>query len=296
MLPQNCRVLVTGRLAPRSYNRDMTNRDQHDEHDDDRPVGRLLDRREVMRLLGVGGAAALAPAAFAAPWRPDSLPACVARPELEEGPYFVPDMLKRSDIRTDSATGAVTAGVPLALAFNVFQVAGAGCTPLPAATVDIWQCNALGQYSGFSDPRQGFETAGQTFLRGVQATGPTGKAAFATIYPGWYRGRAVHIHVKIRTTAPSGAYEFTTQLFFDEGLTDEVHAHAPYAANGRRDMPNARDRIFLSGDRSVLDVTNRGKGYAATFDIALDLSDIAAGRPDGRGGRGRGRFGRGRFG
>jgi protocatechuate 3,4-dioxygenase beta subunit len=186
----------------------------------------------------------------------------------------------------------VTPGVPLALAFNISQLAGGACTPLPAATVDIWQCNAAGQYSGFSDPRQGFDTTGQTFLRGVQPTNPQGLAAFSTIYPGWYRGRAVHIHVKIRTAAPSGAYEFTTQVFFDEALSDEVHGRPPYAAHGRRDTTNGRDRIFQSGDRTVLAVSKRGEGYAAMYDIALDLSDAAAGRPDGRGGRGR--FGRGR--
>ena len=272
----------------------MDHTDNDAEHDDDRPVGRLLSRREVMRILGAGGAAALvAPATFGPAWRLDALPACVARPEMDEGPYFVPDMLKRSDIRTDAKTGAGTPGAALALAFNVSQLANGTCTPLPAATVDIWQCNALGQYSGFSDPRQGFETTGQTFLRGVQSTGSKGEAAFSTIYPGWYRGRAVHIHVKIRTPAPSGAYEFTTQLFFDEALSEEVHARPPYAANGRRDMPNGRDGIFLRGDKTVLDVAKRGGGYAATYEITLDLSDAAAGRPDGRGGRGRGR---GRFG
>ena len=158
--------------------------------------------------------------------------------------------------------------------------------------MDIWQCNAAGQYSGFSDGREGFATRGQTFLRGVLPTDPKGQAAFSTIYPGWYRGRAVHIHVKIRTTAPSGAYELTTQLFFDEALTDSIHALPPYAAHGARDMTNARDGIFRSGDQTVLDLAKRGDGYAATYDIALDLSDLAAGRPDG--GRGGGRFGRGR--
>ncbi len=261
-----------------------------DEHDDDQPVGRRLNRREVMRLLGVGGAAALiAPARFGSPFLREGLPVCVARPELEEGPYFVPDALKRSDIRTYSLTGAVVPGVPLALAFNVSQIANGACAPLPAATVHVWQCDALGRYSGFSDPRQGFETIGQTFLRGVQTTGSKGEAAFSTIYPGWYRGRAVHIHVKIRTTAPSGAYEFTTQLFFDDALSDEVHALAPYAAHGRRDRTNASDHIFQGGDKTVLHVSKRGAGYAAAFDIALDLSDAVAGRPDGRGGRGRGR-------
>src|SRR5437879_4429005 len=109
--------------------------DSHDEHEDDRPVGRLLSRREVMRVLSVGGAAVLiAPGRFGLPWRPEALPACVARPELEEGPFFVPDALKRSDVRIHTATGAVTPGVPLALAFNISQLADGACTPLPAAT------------------------------------------------------------------------------------------------------------------------------------------------------------------
>ncbi len=124
------------------------------EHDYDRPVGRLLSRREVMRILCIGGAAAvIAPGSFGRPWSPVALPACVARPELDQGPYFVPDVLKRSYIRTDSVTGAVTPGIPLALAFNISQIANGACTPLPDETVDVWQCNALGQYSGFSDPR-----------------------------------------------------------------------------------------------------------------------------------------------
>ena len=264
-----------------------------DEHDDDRPVGRILSRREAMRLLTAGSAAALvAPVPFGLPWHFTPLPSCVARPELEEGPYFVADALKRSDIRTDSSTGAIMPGVPLALAFNVSQLTNGTCAPLPEATVDVWHCNASGQYSGFSDPRQRSARAGQTFLRGVQAVDAKGQAAFSTIYPGWYHGRAVHIHVKIRTTAPSGAYEFTTQMFFDENLTDQIHALPAYAANGSRDTTNARDHVFQQGDKSVLDLVKRGGGYAARFDIALDLSDVAAGRPDG----GRGRGGPGRFG
>lgn len=267
------------------------------DHDDDKPVGRLLTRREIMKILGAGGAAALI-----APLTPFGSPfalgasTCVARPELDEGPYFVDPVLKRSDIRSDSTTGTIAPGVPLALAFNISQLANGKCTPLSGGTVDIWQCDAAGRYSGFSDGRQGSDTAGQNFLRGVQETGPAGQAAFTTIYPGWYRGRAVHIHVKIRTTAPGGAYEFTTQLFFDDALSDTVHAQPPYAARGQRDRTNARDGIFQSGDKTVLDVSKRDDGYAATFDLALDLSDAAAGRPDGgRGGRGRGR-GRGRSG
>jgi protocatechuate 3,4-dioxygenase beta subunit len=262
-----------------------------EEHDDDKPVGRLLTRREIMKILGAGSAAALiAPALPFGSALSLGATSCVAKPEFDEGPYFVDPVLSRSDIRSDSNTGTVTPGVPLALAFNISQLANGGCTALPGASVDIWQCDAVGRYSGFSDGRQEFDTLGQNFLRGVQQTDPAGRAAFTTIYPGWYRGRAVHIHVKIRTKAPGGAYEFTTQLFFDDALSDTVHAQPPYAAHGQRDRTNARDGIFQSGDKTVLNVSPRDGGYAATFDLALDLSDAAAGRPDGgRGGRGRGR-------
>lgn len=269
----------------------------HFDDDDDKPVGRLLTRREVMKILGAGGAAALiAPAMPFGSALTLGAATCVAKPELDEGPYFVDPVLERSDIRSDSTSRTVMPGAPLALAFNISQLANGACTALPNATVDIWQCDAAGRYSGFSDGRQGFDTLGQNFLRGVQDTGPAGQAAFTTIYPGWYRGRAVHIHVKIRTTTPGGTYEFTTQLFFDDALTDVVHTQPPYAAHGHRDRTNARDGIFQSGDKTVLNVSKRDAGYAATFDLALDLSDGAAGRPDGgRGGRGRGR-GRGQRG
>jgi protocatechuate 3,4-dioxygenase beta subunit len=262
--------------------------------DDDKPVGRLLSRREILKVLGVGGAAALAGPAlsFGAAWRVDALPACVAKPELTEGPYFVDPVLKRSDIRADSASGTICAGVPLALAFNISQLVDGACRPLAGTTVDIWQCDAVGRYSGFSDGPAGTRAAPQDFLRGTQETGPGGEAAFTTIYPGWYRGRAVHIHIKIRAKTPAGVYEFTTQLFFDDALSDEVHALPPYAANGRRDRTNARDGIFQSGDKTVLNLTKQDAGYAASYDLALDLSDAAAGRPDG----GRGRRGRGRGG
>jgi protocatechuate 3,4-dioxygenase beta subunit len=110
-----------------------------------------------------------------------------------------------------------------------------GCNPLPGAVVDIWQCDAVGVYSAFRDTRAGFDTREQKFLRGYQITNDHGEANFLTIYPGWYPGRAVHIHFKIQTTLESGnVYDFTSQLFFDESLTDEIHSHPPYTDNGQR--------------------------------------------------------------
>ena len=98
-------------------------------------------------------------------------------------------------------------------------------------------------------------------------------ASFTTIYPGWYSGRAVHIHFKIRTdaAAPSGL-EFTSQLFFDEAVTDAVHARNPYAAKGTRDTPNAQDGIYRDGgDQLLVAPTADGDGYAATFEIGVQV-------------------------
>jgi protocatechuate 3,4-dioxygenase beta subunit len=153
------------------------------------------------------------------------------RPALTEGPYFVDEMINRSDIRSDPSDGSIKEGTPLNLTLYVSQINGSGCTPLAGAQVDVWHCDAAGVYSDASDP--GFNTKGQKFLRGYQVTDANGMAKFTTIYPGWYQGRAVHIHFKIRTDPSSASgYEFTSQWFFDETLTDQVHAQQPYAAKG----------------------------------------------------------------
>jgi protocatechuate 3,4-dioxygenase beta subunit len=269
-------------------------------HDDDRPIGRVLTRREAVRLLAIGGAVA------AGSWRatmlaqlggaPDAAaaPACVVRPEMTEGPFFVDRQLERSDVRVDPSTGRTSAGLPLALAFTLTQVSNGACTPLPGAVVDIWQCDADGVYSGVSGPGQPDQAAGSQALRGFQTTDAAGRATFTTIYPGWYRGRAVHIHFKIRTSSAPSGYEFTSQLFFDDALSDRVYAQAPYNRRPGRDTLNRTDGIFGSaGSQMVLAPVSGGEGMAAAFAIGLDLSDAAAGRPDGGGGGGRGR-GRGR--
>lgn len=207
---------------------------------------------------------------------------CVAKPELTEGPYFKDEKINRSDIRSDTSTGAVKEGLPLALTFLVSSLAANACKPLPGAQVDIWHCDAAGTYSDTSDPNWG-STVGQNYLRGYQLTDAQGKAAFTTIYPGWYRGRAVHIHFKIRTTGTDGnAYEFTSQLFFDDTLSDQVFAQASYAGKGTRDTRNSNDNIYQSGGAQLLlnPTGDLRKGYTAAISIALDLSDTRIGAPD----------------
>jgi protocatechuate 3,4-dioxygenase beta subunit len=218
-----------------------------------------------------------------------AVPDCVVRPEQTEGPYFVDENLNRADIRSDSSTGAVKEGAALALAFVVSQLGAGACMPLPGAHVDVWHCDAAGVYSDTSDSNWG-STVGQDFLRGYQVTGADGKAQFTTIYPGWYQGRTVHIHFKIRATGTDGqSYEFTSQLFFDDTLTDHVYAQPPYAARGQRTLRNSGDNIFRNGGSQLtLTVDKRDDGYTATFPIGLDLSDTSVGQSisGGQGGPG----------
>ena len=245
---------------------------------DDVQVGRLLSRREILALLGASGIAALAgckPSHEVSDVRAASgalLPSCVVRPEQTEGPYFVDARLDRSDIRSDPSNGTVKAGTPLQVALVVSRIgAGAACTPIAGARIDLWQCDAGGVYSGVRDPQ--FDTTGQQFLRGYQLTDATGTARFTTIYPGWYRGRTVHLHFKVRTE-PSAArgYEFTSQLYFDDALTDRVHAFEPYASMGRRTVRNEGDGIFRrNGNQLMLAVAEDARGYGSTFHLGLDL-------------------------
>jgi protocatechuate 3,4-dioxygenase beta subunit len=264
--------------------------------EDDRPVGRILSRREILGLLG-GSALLAACGPISAPTYPSAagaaattaagrtgvvtssgvgsgvvvLPSCVVRPALTEGPYFVDEKLNRSDIRSEPSTNAVKAGATLALAFLVSRVSGTSCTALAGATVDVWHCDALGVYSDATDPSFG-STKGTKFLRGYQTTDASGRASFTTIWPGWYQGRAVHIHFKIRATAANGQVsDFTSQLFFPDAMNDAVFADAPYAQKGSAGIVrNAADGIFQgSGGKLTLSPAKTAGGYSATFDIGL---------------------------
>ena len=242
---------------------------------DDVQVGRVLSRREALGLIGVSGAAVLGGASSleASTGLPFRLPACIVRPSQTEGPYFVDTKLNRSDIRSDPTDGSVCEGRPLDLTVLVSQINANGCGPLAGALVDIWQCDAMGIYSGVEDINGFFDTTGKQFLRGHQVSDADGLARFETIYPGWYQGRTVHIHFKIRTdpSAESG-HEFTSQLYFDDSLTDRVLEGKSYSKNEGERPRNPDDDTFRSGgDQLLLDVVENGDGYAATFDIGLQI-------------------------
>jgi protocatechuate 3,4-dioxygenase beta subunit len=240
---------------------------------DDAQTGYLLSRREALALLGAAGLTAIGGRFAGLDARQVRVPACIVRPEQTEGPYFVDEKLNRSDIRTDPSSGAARDGVPLDLGFQVSQVVSGECRPLSGALVDVWQCDALGVYSDVRDMSGRFDTVGQKFLRGYQLTDAQGTARFMTIFPGWYEGRTVHIHFKIRT--PSGAgrtYDFTSQLYFDDALTDHVLQQPPYASKGPRRIRNAQDGIYRrGGDQLMLALAEKERGLTGMFDIGLQF-------------------------
>jgi protocatechuate 3,4-dioxygenase beta subunit len=248
---------------------------------------RRLSRREVLAVFGTAAAAAAfgwrrgqnnlrysnsqkeqPSGAFAA-----AIPACVVRPEQTEGPYFIDERLNRSDIRSDPSDHSIRSGVPLRLTFQVSRIDGNSCKPLSGAGVDIWHCDALGVYSDVRDINAGFDTRGKKFLRGYQVTNTDGIVEFLTIYPGWYEGRAVHVHFKIRADPGSrNVREFNSQLYFDESVTDKVHKQSPYNSKGYRTTSNNADFIFRHGGKQLMPtLSNEAQGYSGKFDIALQI-------------------------
>ena len=242
---------------------------------DDQQIGELLSRREALVLLGAAGGSILLgckPTSSASALKGNAALSamCVVRPEQTAGPYFVDERLNRADIRSDPTDGTVKGGAALALAFFVSRISGNSCAPLPGAYVDIWQCDADGVYSDATD--RSFNTVGKKFLRGYQVTDKDGVARFATIYPGWYPGRTVHIHFKIRTALERNAYDFTSQLYFDDAITDDVFKQAPYATRGTRSTRNEDDGIFRrGGSQLLLAPARKDNGYTADFQIGLQI-------------------------
>ena len=186
---------------------------------------------------------------------------CTLTPETTPGPYWVDTRLNRADIAEQQP------GVPLRLELRVYEMDPA-CSPYEGAVVDVWHANALGLYSDEPD-QPGGDTGGETFLRGYQVSGADGSARFETIYPSWYEGRTLHIHVRVRVFAEQEAtFTFTTQMFFDEALNDAVLSCGPYDERPDRDTTNADDSIFLPELIAETD-GDASRGYMAAFGIRL---------------------------
>jgi protocatechuate 3,4-dioxygenase beta subunit len=212
-----------------------------------------MNRREAIVAAGAtGGAAALFVLLRGGP--DSAAAACVLAPEQTEGPYYINDHLVRRNI-TEGKKGA-----PLELRLTVINATT--CKPISGATVEVWHCDALGNYSGF-----GSGGGDGTFLRGGQRTNARGLATISTIYPGWYRGRTVHIHVKVHA---GGRVVHTGQLYFPDKVSDTVYKRSPYSSRGARDTRNSQDGIYgQGGARSTVGVSARGGGYVGRLTLGV---------------------------
>lgn len=251
-----------------------------------------LDRRKLVTTSAslVGGALLLkATSSFAeqtAPQKNDT-GLCVLSQEEVSGPYFRNTKLIRRDI-TESEPG-----LPLLIKIKVVE--RNSCTPLHNVFVDIWHCNARGSYSGWSHINPDLEaepdnvgkisrTDDKTFLRGSQQSDSQGILRFTSVYPGFYAGRATHIHLAIRKPSKNqndtSHFAYVGQLYFPEEYNRNVYQLDSYTHRKIKPLSAADDEIYKKyhGERSVLNISTIGgdgilNGLLAEIEIAIDLSN-----------------------
>lgn len=232
-------------------------------------------RRGVLGLLSAGAALLTPPARAASETAPASAnadDACILTPQSESGPYYLDPKLVRAEIAEDRP------GVPLRLRLRVIEAGS--CAPLPGARVDIWHCDARGVYSGYpgqSDTHK-LDQSGKTFLRGTQMADAAGWAGFRTIYPGWYAGRATHIHFRVFVDE---ATVLTGQTFFPEALNEFIYTNVPdYTGRPKQRLViNANDRVATEADpehRAHCAVKEERDHYLATLTLAVSRNPAAA--------------------
>lgn len=257
---------------------------------DDLKVGTLINRRKAILFAGMSGAFGInkTQAKTASPSRQIidySQIDAVATPALTEGPFFVDEKLNRSNLLSDTTRASVVEGLPFQLQVTVCENVGDDTYyPLPDAYVDLWHADAAGTYSDVNNTGiQSENTLGQTWLRGFQVTDENGIVTFNTIYPGWYISRTIHFHFKVRRYDANNqqTYEFTSQLFIDDDINDEVLSVDPYNTRGDRSVRNTNDSIYnenasggvTAGSILTLNVTDTPDiaGKTATFVVGFDL-------------------------
>ena len=222
-------------------------------------------RREALAMLGLTGVALTIGCGGDASTTPEEVTGapsgCAVSPTETVGPYPSLTNLVRSDIREGSS------GLPVTLTITVVN-ANAACSPVAGAMVDIWQCDAQGRYSEYA--QAGYDGRAQTFLRGIQTTDASGRVTFTTVYPGWYAGRATHIHVEVSV---NGRAVKVTQIAFPESVTAAVYRTGVYASKGQNPTSNTGDMVFADSLASEMatvsgDTTN---GYTATFTVGVSV-------------------------
>lgn len=190
--------------------------------------------------------------------------------EQDVGPYYLAEAPTRRDVTEDRDGVALTLGLALSTSQG---------SPLAGDSVEIWHCDAGGRYSGYPPPASEGEPgspgylADRMFLRGKQTADESGRVEFRTIYPGWYPGRTVHVHLIARA---SGRV-FTSQLYFPDALSEVVLALPPYRDRPGRDTTNDTDVIFpTGGDPAVLDVTPAEAGYLGVAHLHIPVNEGVA--------------------
>lgn len=165
---------------------------------------------------------------------PDS---CEVSPAQTAGPFPIktPADLIRENIIGDRS------GIPLLITLSI-ENTNNNCEPLAGAVVDIWHCDAQGNYSEYAGQLDG-DFTNQQFLRGRQTTDSNGMVSFISIYPGWYPGRAPHLHLEIKNS--NGDTLLITQTAFPEDISNTVYATNDY--KGNFDTSNSNDGVFGSG-------------------------------------------------
>ena len=216
-----------------------------------------LARREMLGVLGAASAA-LVMGCSESPTSSSggsSSGACAVTPSETAGPFPSLTDLVRSDIR-DGRTG-----VQLTLTLKVVNVSN-GCTAVSGANVEIWHCDVSGNYSQYGTQ------VGQTFLRGIQTTNSTGEVTFTTIYPGWYQGRATHIHAEVTV---NNVVVKVSQMACPEAIYSAVYTSANYASRGLNPTPNSADGILADSlaDELVTVSGSPAAGYTASWQIGI---------------------------
>ena len=233
----------------------------------------VLSRRAAISAVAISAASAWPGAARAAPLA--GLAAfrniCFLTPQSIEGPYYLDPQLVRAQI----AEGRT--GVPLRLDLHVID--GAACKPIERARVDIWHADARGIYSGYEGQgdKQDLSTVGQKFLRGTQFTDGEGAVRFETIYPGWYAGRATHIHFKVILDDRN---VLTGQTYFPDAINEFIYGNVPAYAD--RLMPhavvNSNDQFANFHDPNRLSfcgIKEERDCFAASLVLGVDPSAVA---------------------
>jgi protocatechuate 3,4-dioxygenase beta subunit len=261
-------------------------------------VDTLLNRRGMLRMLGIGAAAAglaacSSPATTSAVTTVGEIPDEVAGPFPGDGSNG-PDVLEqsgivRSDIRSSfgEATG-VADGVPLTLEMTILDLANGG-VPFAGAAVYVWHCDRDGNYSMYS---AGVEN--QNYLRGVQIVDGSGKVRYSSIFPACYPGRWPHIHFEVYPDqagiTDSANAIATSQIALPEDVCDTVYRQPGYeqSATNLAALTLDTDGIFAddAAEHQLATVTGDvDTGYTATLTVGVDTATApTAGemyRPDG---------------